>query len=103
MFLRRTRTILPTTDHLLPPAIINFGVVKEDFVKKRRDSKAYYDKSGCLEHKPVKVSSYAYAKSPPRHRGKPWIYGEVKMKDNGRSYTTRPFLMAPRSKGTESK
>ena len=34
MFLRRTRTILLTTDHLLAPAMINFGVVKEDILKK---------------------------------------------------------------------
>ena len=87
MFLRRTSTTLPTTDHLLAPAMINFRIVKEDILKKRHDSKAYYDKSAGVEHKPVKVGSYAYAKPPPRHRGKPWIYGEVIKEDNGRSYT----------------
>ncbi|XP_068715604.1 uncharacterized protein [Montipora foliosa] len=89
MFLRRTRTTLPTTDHLLAPAMINFSVVKEDILTKRHDSKAYYDKSADVEHKPVKVGSYAYAKPPPRHHGKPWIYGEVIKKDNERSYTIR--------------
>ena len=39
MFLRRTRTLLPTTDHLLVPAIINFGAVKEYILKRRHDSK----------------------------------------------------------------
>ena len=29
------------------------------------------------------------AKPQPRHRGKPWIYGEVIKTDNGRSYTVR--------------
>ncbi|XP_044182111.1 uncharacterized protein K02A2.6-like [Acropora millepora] len=89
MFLRRTRTLLPTTDHLLAPAMINFDIVKEDILKKRHDSKTYYDKSASVEHKPVQVGSYAYAKPQPRHRGKPWIYGEVIKTDNGRSYTVR--------------
>ena len=89
MFLRRTRTLLPTTDHLLAPAMINFDIVKEDILKKRHDSKTYYDKSASVEHKPVQLGSYAYAKPQPRHRGKPWIYGEVIKTDNGRSYTVR--------------
>ena len=87
MFLRRTRTLLPTTDDLLAPAMINFGIVKEDILKKRHDGKAYYDKSVDVEHKPIQVGSYACAKPPPRHRGKPWIYGEVIKTDNGGSYT----------------
>ena len=89
MFLQCTSTTLSTTDHLLAPAMMNFSIVKEDILKKRHDSKAYYDKSASVEHKPVKVGSYAYAKPPPRHRGKPWIYGEVIKEDNGRSYTIR--------------
>ena len=87
MFLRRTRTRLTTTDHLLAPAMINFDIVKEDIFKKRHDSKTYYDKSASVEHKPVQVGSYAYAKPQPCHRGKPWIYGEVLKTDNSRPYT----------------
>lgn len=52
----------------MAPATINFGhfgVVKEDILKKRHGSKAYYDKSEGVEHKPVKVGSYALAKPPP--------------------------------------
>ena len=67
MFLHRTRTTVPTTDHLLAPAMINFSVVKESILTKRHDSKEYYDKSVGAEHKPVKVGSYAYAKPPPCH------------------------------------
>ena len=52
MFLCRTRTLLPTTDHLLAPTMINFDIVKEDIFKKRHDSKTYYDKSVGVEHKP---------------------------------------------------
>ena len=89
MFLHHTRTLLPTTNDLLAPALINFGIVKEDILKKRHDSKAYYDKSAGVEHKPVQVGSYTYAKPPPHHRGKPWIYGQVIKMDNGRSYTVR--------------
>ena len=59
MFLRRTSTTLPSTDHLLARAMINFSIVKEDILKKRHDSKAYYDKSADVKHKAVKVGSYA--------------------------------------------
>ena len=42
MFLRHTKTILPTTDHHLAPVMINFSVVEKDILKKWHDSKAYY-------------------------------------------------------------
>ena len=87
MFLRHTITILPTTDHHLAPVMINFSVVEKDILRKRHDGKAYYDNSAGAEHNPVKVGSFAYAKPPPRHRGRPWIYGEVTKKKHGRSYT----------------
>lgn len=69
--------------------MINFSVVEADILKKRRDSKAYYDKSAGIEQRPINIGSHAYAKPPPRHRGKPWIYGEVIKNDNIRSYTIR--------------
>ena len=72
MFLRRTRTTLPTTDQLLAPAMINFRIVEEEILKKRRDSKAHYDKSAIVEQRPINIGNYAYAKPPPRHRGNPW-------------------------------
>ena len=100
MFLRRTSTTLPSTDHLLAPAMINFSIVKEDILKKRHDSKAYYAKSAGVDHKPVEGGSYAYAKPPPRHRGKPWIYGEVIKATDGPILFVP--LIAPRSEGTES-
>ena len=89
MFLRRTRTTLPTTDQLLAPAMINFRIVEEEILKKRRDSKAHYDKSASVEQRPINIGNYAYAKPPPRHRGNPWVYGEVIKKDNVRPYTIR--------------
>ena len=89
MLLHHTKTILPTTDHHLAPVMINFSVVEKDILKKRHDTKAYYNKSAGAEHNPVKVGSFAYAKPPPLHRGKPCIYGEVIKKEHGRSYTIR--------------
>ena len=91
MFLhvRHTKTILPATDHHLASVMINFSVVEKDILKKWHDSKAYYSKLAGAEHNPVKVGSYAYAKPPPCHRDKPWIYGEVIKTEPGRSYTIR--------------
>lgn len=76
MSLQRTKTILPTAGHLLAPAMINLSVVRKDVLKKRHESKAYYDNLAGFEHKPV--GRYAYPKRPPHHHSKPWIYGEVK-------------------------
>ena len=101
MFLRRTRTTLPTTDQLLAPAMINFRIVEEEILKKRRDSKAHYDKSASVEQRPINIGHYAYAKPSPRHRGNPWVYGEVIKTDNVRSYTIRTPQGTP-SDGTES-
>ena len=85
MFLRRTQTTLPTTDQLLAPVMINFNIVKDDIVKKRQDSKAYYDKSAGGKLRPINVGSFAYAKPPPCNRGHPWIHGEVIKKGNQRN------------------
>ena len=75
MFLRRTRTTLPTTDQLVAPDMINFRIVEEEILKKRRDSKAHDEKSASVEQRPINIGNHAYAKPPPRHRGNPWIYG----------------------------
>ena len=87
MFLRRTRTTLPTSEQLLAPTIINFQDVKDEILKKRKESKLYYDKTVGTEQKPLNIESYAYAKPRPTQKGKPWIYGEVIAKDEPRSYT----------------
>ena len=73
----------------MAPDMINFRIVEEEILKKRRDSKAHYDKSASVEQRPINIGNYAYAKPPPRHRGNPWIYGEVIKKDSARSYTIR--------------
>ena len=87
MFLCHTKTILPTADHHLASVMINFSVVKKDILKKRHDSKAYYDRSAGAEDNPVEVGSYTYAKPPPCHGGQRWIYGEVIKTEPARSYT----------------
>ena len=87
MFLRHAKTTLPTTDQLLSPTMINFRFDEEEILKKRRDCKAYYERSGTVEQRPLNISTYAYAKPPPRQQGKPWIHGEVIKQDNSRSYT----------------
>ena len=87
MLSRRTRTTLPTAEQVLPPTMTNFQVVEDENLKKRSDSKSYYDKTAAGEHKPLEIGSYAYAKPRPTHKGKPWIYGEVIRNDGPRSYT----------------
>jgi hypothetical protein len=93
MFLSRTRTTLPTSDQLLAPIEIDFGTVKQSIVKERDESKNYYDRSACQEHKPIDIGCYVYAKPLPLQRGKPLTYGRVTNKENSRSYT----IQTPRS------
>jgi hypothetical protein len=91
MFLSRTRTTLPTSDQA--PIEIDFGIVKQSIVKKRDESKNYYDRSACQEHKSIDIGCHVYAKPLPRQRGKPWTYGRVTNKENSRSY----IIQTPRS------
>ena len=96
MLWRRTRTTLPTAEQVLAPTMTNFQVVEDEILKKRSDSKSYYDKTAGGEHKLLEIGSYAYAKPRPTHKGKPWIYGEVIRNDGTRSYkiqTPRGFTM----------
>ena len=44
MLLRRTRTTLPTAEQVLAPTMTNFQVVEDEILKKRSDSKSYYDR-----------------------------------------------------------
>ena len=88
MFLRRTRIILLTTDHLLAPAVINFGVVKEDILKKGIIAK--HTTTRRQVQSTTQSAKLAITHLPNHHpviAGKPWIYEEVIKKDNGRSYT----------------
>ena len=84
-FLRHTKTILPATDHHLAPVMINFRLTSASW---RKTSLA---KNTTISRRVLSTtqSKLAYAKPPPRHRGKPWIYGQVIKKERGRSYTIR--------------
>jgi hypothetical protein len=86
IFGRRTRTILPTPDHLLIPHSPNLDKVTQEICKKRELSKSNYDKSAGKELPYINIGSYVYAKPPPHLRGKPWSYGKITGKQD-RSYT----------------
>ena len=87
MLSRRTRTMLPTSDHLLQPTIINYDQVQQDITIRRRTSKQNYDRTAGPPHTPLPLGSYVYAKPPLHRRGKPWIYGSITARDKPRSYT----------------
>ncbi len=86
MLSRRTRTLLPTSDRLLSPKPIPSEVVIKETDKKKRCSKAYYDKTAGPPLTPLRVGDYAYSKPRPEQRGQPWQYGEITAKQD-RSYT----------------
>lgn len=83
---------------LSAPAMIDVNTVKAGVIKKRQDSKAYYDKSGDRELIPIKMGSFAYAKPPPLNHGNPWIYG--KERKTTKSPTLYALHMALRFEGT---
>jgi hypothetical protein len=68
-------------------------------VKKRDESKNYYDRTAGQEHKPIDIGCYVYAKPPPRQHGKPWTYDRVTNKENPRSYTIQtPRILIRRNR-----
>ena len=87
MLSRRTRTMLPTSDHLLQSTSINYDQVLQDINNRRNTSKQYYDRTAGPPHAPLTLGSYAYAKPPPHKRGKPWTYGRIVARESPRSYT----------------
>ena len=87
MLCRRTQSTLPTSDNLINPQPIDSKVVQEDISAKRRVSRAKYDMSAGLKHKPLPVGDYAYLKPPPNRRGQPWTYGQISRMEGPRSYT----------------
>ena len=69
MFLRCTKTTLPTSEHLLTPTSINFQNVKDGILKKRKESKIYYNKTAGTEQKMLSIGNYAYAKTRSMQNG----------------------------------
>ncbi|KXJ07207.1 Retrovirus-related Pol polyprotein from transposon opus [Exaiptasia diaphana] len=87
MFMRQTRSTLPTPDHLLKPSAVDFNMVHQNIIRKRQKSKTYYDRSAGPENTLIDIGSYVYAKPPPNRRGQPWSYDKITGKEHPRSYT----------------
>ena len=87
MLCRRTRTTLPTPNHLIKPSPVNLAVVTQELTLKRAASKRYYDSSPTKVHPELALGSSVYAKPPPTQRGQPWIQGTIIFQDTPRSYT----------------
>ena len=85
---RRTRTLLPTSNQLLLPDLVDMEVVTEEILCKRRKAATVYNRSAPAEHTMLGVGTYAYAKPPPHQRGKAWAYGQIVDRNEAtRSYT----------------
>ena len=81
MMNHRTRTMLPTSNTLLAPVLVELSCPP------RYITKEAYDQHSGAQHIEPEIGSYAYAKPPPRQRGSPWIYSKVTAHDQTRSYT----------------
>ena len=87
MLCQRTRTTLPTPNHLIKPLLVNLDVVTQELTLKRAASKRYYDSSPTKVHPELAVGSSVYAKPPPTQRSQPWIRGTIVSQDAPRTYT----------------
>ena len=93
MLSRRTRTPLPTPDHLLEPMSINRDTITTEIKAKRNASKAHYDKTAGPEHNAINIGKFVYARPPTSKPGTPWTYGRVTDRRHSTSYT----IKTPRS------
>ena len=73
MVSRRTRTTVPTPDHLLEPMSINRDIVSAEIKAKRNASKAHYDKTAGPEHKTINIGDFVHARPPTSKPGNPWV------------------------------
>ena len=89
MLSRRTRTSLPTPDHLLEPMPINRDTITTEIKAKRNASKAHYDKTASPEHNAINIGEFVYARPPTSKPGTPWTYGRVTDQRHSRSYTIK--------------
>lgn len=87
MMNRRTRTMLPTSNALLIPELVDISRVHQEITVKRQKAKDKYDQQTSRPHETIPIGSYAYAKPPPTKRGSPWTYGRIIDGDQNRSYT----------------
>ena len=87
MFLRWTRTTLPTTEQLLAPTMIDFQVVETKHSRNGVTAKCIMTRQRESSNEHSTSAVMQYAKPCPTHRGKPWFYGEVIRNDGPRSYT----------------
>lgn len=87
MLCRRTRTTLPTPDHLLKPSPLNPEMVAQELSLKRTASKQYYDRSASKTHSRLRIGSRVYAKPPATQKSRSWICGTIISRDTPRSYT----------------
>ncbi len=86
MMNHRTKTLLPTSNELLQPKLVDPKVVVKEINQKRAKAKVAFDRRAGIEHTSPPVGTYAYVKPSPRNRGQPWTFGEIIERD-GRSYT----------------
>ena len=93
MMNHRTRSMLPTSNVLLSPKLVDNATVNKEITQKRVAAKKIYDRTAGLELQKLGVGTHAYAKPPPAARGKPWEYSKIIQTDGNRSYT----LLTPTS------
>ena len=77
---RKLKDIIPAIPTLLQPCPIDNSVVKEDIMKRRKQSKIQYDKKASQPIKNLEVEDRV------------WIYGKVVGKSNERSYVMQTPL-----------
>ena len=87
MMNHRTRTLVPTSNTLLAPVLVNTEIVSDDISQKRRAAKLNYDRNTGDSHSLLEPGSYCYVKPPPTKKGSAWSYGEIMSRDQNRSYT----------------
>ena len=67
----RTRTTLPTPEHLLEPMSINRNTVSAEIKAKRNASKTRHDKTAGLEHNIINIGEFVYGRPPTSKPGNP--------------------------------
>ena len=95
MVSRRTRTTLPTPDHLLEPMSINRDIISAEIKATRNASKAHCDKTPGPEHNIINIGDFVYARPPTSKPENPWAYGRVTRKRHSHEVRTRTRPVRP--------